>query len=483
MGMKKFGGARLILFFVILTFVLTLVVIYTWEGLLMKPLYSYVESLYPGPENSDYRWRVAQRIEHFFISSTVDAIVVTALLLLVRRQQRELRESEERYRAVFEQAGDGIGVVRATNHLVVEVNKKFGDILGYQPNDLQGKHICELLESGGAESGSGTLSELMLCGPRNRGGRAPAPFPAEAEITVNSAAGSLLPLSASCSTLTTGKETFLILIIRDLTERRRLERQQDQMRAQLFQTSKLASLGELSAGVAHEINNPLSAVINFAQLLKDDGDARGETNQMMVNGIIDEGRRIAAIVTNLLTFARQDSYAASEQVEIGRVIADAMSLFGHQLKRDGISAVIDIDGGVGPILASASRLRQVIVNLISNARHALRADPRQSKILRITVRQVESQGRRHVHIEFFDNGVGIPEENIDKVFDPFFTTRRNSGGTGLGLSLSFAIIHDYGGRITVESEPGGFTRFIVELPAKAAEEAPYAEGSVGGRRA
>ena len=151
-----------------------------------------------------------------------------------------------------------------------------------------------------------------------------------------------------------------------------------------------------------------------------------------------------------------------------------------QLERDGISAVVAVDDHVWPILAHASKLRQVVVNIISNARHALRAVGHDPKLLQITATRVETGGRRIVRIEFFDNGVGISEENLDKVFDPFFTTRRDSGGTGLGLSVSFAIVRDYGGRITVESEPGGPTRFVVELPA-AAKERQHAESTVGGR--
>ena len=133
---------KLVLFFAALTFVLTLAVVYAWEELLMSPLYSYVQGHYPNdPEKA---WKVAQRIEHFFISVTVDAIVVTLLLRLVDRQQRRLRESEERYRGLFEHASDGIGVVRDTDFIIVDVNKMFAEILGYRPVALIGKHVDEL---------------------------------------------------------------------------------------------------------------------------------------------------------------------------------------------------------------------------------------------------------------------------------------------------------------------------------------------------
>jgi signal transduction histidine kinase len=245
------------------------------------------------------------------------------------------------------------------------------------------------------------------------------------------------------------------------------------MQRQLFQSSKLASIGELSAGVAHEIGNPLNSIINFGQLLKDAGLARSEIERQVIDGIIDEGGRIAKIVRDLLAFARRDSQELA-QINIAETIKNSMSLFGRQLDTDGISVEIDAGEDIPPVLASGSLLRQVIVNMITNARHALKAKSTDNKVFRIAVRAVGRGEGASVRIEFFDNGVGIPRQNLDKVFDPFFTTRRDSGGTGLGLSLSFGIVRTYGGTITVESEEGAFTRFRVELPAAPAREEEYA---------
>jgi signal transduction histidine kinase len=135
------------------------------------------------------------------------------------------------------------------------------------------------------------------------------------------------------------------------------------------------------------------------------------------------------------------------------------------------------------VTADGSRLRQVVINMISNAHHALRAKQDGPKILRVTASAVERAGRQRVHLEFYDNGAGIRREDIDKVFDPFFTTRRATGGTGLGLSLSFGIVREYGGTITVESVEGSYTRFIVELPAEGSRgiEHERAKSASGGR--
>ena len=291
-----------------------------------------------------------------------------------------------------------------------------------------------------------------------------------------------MPVSLSCSAISMGKERLLTLIIHDLTEHKKLQRERAAMQQQLFQSSKLASIGELSAGVAHEINNPLNGIINFAQLLKDDDVARNEKERHMVDGIIEEGERIAVIVRNLLTFARQDPHMPRE-VEVRQVIDDSVPLFGHQFQKAGISLEIDLAEDVRPVLADASRLRQVVVNMMSNAFYALKARDVDPKLFRITARNHDTAHKKMVELAFFDNGIGIPRQNLDKIFDPFFTTRRDGGGTGLGLSLSFGIIRDYDGEIRVESEEGSYTRFIVRLPASDSGEVEYAQGIAGQRRA
>lgn len=478
--MRRLNAVKLVFTFTSFTILITWFVIFTYGHYLRKPFYSAVEGLWPN--DVPLQDQIEQSVEHFFISAVVDIVVVTLLLRLVNHQQRELHDSEERYRALFEHASDGIGVVTASDHLLIDINKKFSTIMGYDHQYLIGKHVCELFEKGSNEMSKDTLSEKILCDIS-----APVDLDEYAwflgnEITIETAWGTPLVVSVSCSAVLTGNEKLFMLIIRDMTEHISLEREKQEMQRQLFQTSKLASIGELSAGVAHEINNPLNAVVNFAQLLKDDGVARNETEQRMLDGIIEEGNRIAKIVRDLLTFARQDPHMPV-QVKIAEVIENSISLFGHQLEKDEIGVEVDIAQDTFPVRADASRLRQVFVNIISNAHHALQAVQSDKKLLRITGRNVERSINQSVRIEFFDNGTGIHREHVDKVFDPFFTTRRDSGGTGLGLSLSFGIIHDYGGNITIESDGNSFTRFVVELPAYTKRGDEYGEDFVGGRRA
>ena len=449
---------------IVLTVLLTIGVIAFWEATLRPLFFKWVDVTYPGDVNTDLRWNIKQRVEHFLISFAVDALVVTMLLRLVHRQQRQLRESEERYRALFEQARDGIGVVRLSDYHLVEANTRACEILGLKQQDCVNRDIRQLVR-GTATTPSGQ-SELL---------RPSGHLSVESELTIQTAQGQPLPVAVSFTPLTTTGEEMMIMSLRDLSVRKKLEAEREEMQRQLYQSSKLASVGELSAGVAHEINNPLNGIINFAQLLKDEERPRSEFEQQMIDGIIDEGERIARIVRGLLTFASANT-PELRQVHFAESIKASIALFGRQFEKDGITVEIDLDPNLPLVRADDSRLRQVVVNLISNAHHALKAkpvDPLERKLFRITARKAGKNGEL-VRVEFYDNGVGIKREDLSKVFDPFFTTRRETGGTGLGLSISFGIIRDFGGTIDVESEEGKFTRFIIELSAVEAWEPEYA---------
>jgi PAS domain S-box-containing protein len=453
---------KVVLFFVLLTVLMTVGVMAFWEEVLRPPFFAWVEARYPGEPQMLLRWNIQQRVEHIFISLAVDALVVTLLLRMIHRQQRKLRESEERYRALFEQARDGIGLVNLSDRQLAEANDKFCEILGLRQQDCIGRDIRELVRT----TTPNAQNELAMATSNGHSS-------GESELIIQSEQGRSLPVSVSFTPLSTEGEKVTIIVLRDLSVRRRLEAEREEMQHQLYQSSKLASIGELSAGVAHEINNPLNAVINFAQLLKDEETPRSEFEQQMIDGIIDEGGRIAKIVRGLLAFARADPHELGE-VHFADAIETSIALFGRQFEKDGITVEIDLEPELPLVRADGSRLRQVVVNLISNAHHALKAkgDSFEPKVFRITARRARKRGEI-VRVEFYDNGVGIKSKDRGKVFDPFFTTRRDVGGTGLGLSVSFGIIRDFGGTISVESEEGKFTRFIVELSSVAATKAEY----------
>lgn len=463
--MKTRPNLRLVIFFTVLTSALTLVVIATWEKVLRPPFYDWVERHYPGPQNADSRWKIEQRTEHFFISMTVDVVVVSILLMLVDRQQRRLILSEQRYRALFEHAHDGIGVVQGADFKLIEVNSEFARTLESDARDLTGKDVRELLTKRVVQSNN-DIGNLFA-----------SPDVSEVELMLGTGAGDTRFVSLSFSTISANNQSLIILLLRDLSTRKRLEDEKEKMQRQLYESAKLASLGELSAGIAHEINNPLNGIINFAQLLKDEPVTRTEFEHQMIDGIIDEGGRIAEIVRGLLTFARHDENE-HRQVNLAEMINTSIALFGHQLEKDGVRVEIDTAPDLPPVRGDVSRLRQVIVNMISNAHHALktkRTAATEEKIFRIKTHLVKKTdtAAELVRLEFYDNGTGITRQDMQRVFDPFFTTRRDSGGTGLGLSISFGIVRDHGGTITVSSEEGRYTRFQIELPIAEKAEHQY----------
>jgi PAS domain S-box-containing protein len=461
--MRRFDF-KVIVFFVGLTVLLTIGVIAFWEATLRPPFFAWVDARYPGEANVQRRWDIKQRVEHVAISFMVDALVVTLLLRLVHRQQRQLRTSEERYRALFEQARDGIGVVRLSDHHLVEANNRACEILGVRQQECVNQDVRQLLRT----TTPNAQAEIMMASGHPSG---------ESELTIHTPEGEARPVAVSFTPLSTDGEQVMIMSLRDLSMRKKLEAEREEMQHQLYQSSKLASIGELSAGVAHEINNPLNGIINFAQLLKDEEQPRSEFDQQMIDGIIDEGERIAQIVRGLLTFASANTHEF-RHVHFAESIKTSIALFGRQFEKEGITVEIDLEPDLPLVRADGSRLRQVVVNMISNAHHALKAkqaqpgDSDEPKVFKISARRAGDDGRL-VRVEFYDNGIGIKREDLNKVFDPFFTTRRETGGTGLGLSVSFGIVRDFGGTISVESEEGKFTRFIIELSAVQTLEAEY----------
>jgi PAS domain S-box-containing protein len=243
----------------------------------------------------------------------------------------------------------------------------------------------------------------------------------------------------------------------DISDRKQLE-------AQLRQSQKLESVGTLASGVAHEINNPLTGIINYAQLISD--RVGNPKLREYADGIHEEGLRVAKIVRNLLSFSRHEQ----EHHRLARVIdiVDAsLSLFATLLRRDGIALDVDVPEDLPMVSCRTQEMQQVVINLLANARDSLNLqypDADAGKRLTLRARIHPSNGRKWLRLSVIDRGGGIQAEILDRVFDPFFTTKPRDQGTGLGLSVSYGLVRDHGGRMTVESEPGEGAAFHVDLP-------------------
>jgi PAS domain S-box-containing protein len=242
-------------------------------------------------------------------------------------------------------------------------------------------------------------------------------------------------------------------IYRDVTGQRLVQ-------SKLLQTEKMAGLGQLVSGIAHELNNPLTSIIGYSQLLL----GRRLTAPQEADGrlIHQEAERAARIVKNLLLFARE---ARSERrpVNLNEIVERTLALRNYELRVENIELSQELAQDLPPVVADPAQLQQVLLNLLVNAEQAIRQGSGEGSI-RVRTRKTAS-GR--VSFEILDSGPGIPQEIIPRIFDPFFSTKPSGAGTGLGLSISFGIVQEHGGEISVRSQLGHGAKFIVELPAAA----------------
>jgi signal transduction histidine kinase/ActR/RegA family two-component response regulator len=240
--------------------------------------------------------------------------------------------------------------------------------------------------------------------------------------------------------------------------------------AQLIQSEKLSAVGQFVAGVTHELNNPLTAVIGFADLLSSIETSEKSRHHLEV--IARSARRCHKIVQSLLGFARQHE-AERRLVDINSSIGDALEIMAYDLRTSNIAVVKEFADGLPTIMGDPHQLQQVFVNIFGNARQAIEPFRRDGQI---TVRT--HLAGAWVRIEFQDNGPGIRPDSLSRIFDPFFTTKPVGKGTGLGLSLSYGIIQEHGGKISAQSEVGHGALFLIELPVATqdpAEQAPATE--------
>ncbi len=230
----------------------------------------------------------------------------------------------------------------------------------------------------------------------------------------------------------------------------------------------LVALGELAAGVGHEINNPMTGIINCAQILSNKSKD-GSNEKDIANRIIKEGNRVANIVHSLISFARSEDEEEKKIVGVDEILLDTFILTDAQLREEGIKIKLNIPEKLPKIAVHPQQIQQVFLNIISNARYALNQkypEAHDNKILEILGEVITMDNNPYVKVTFYDHGTGIPASIIDKVLDPFFTTKSRHKGTGLGLSISHSIIRDYGGKVLVDSVEGEYTKVVVILPVK-----------------
>jgi two-component system, NtrC family, sensor kinase len=267
---------------------------------------------------------------------------------------------------------------------------------------------------------------------------------------LSSRTGHHLVVNASIAPLVgkTGERLGRLILLDDITQRVRLEEQ-------MVQTEKLTSLGLLAAGVAHEVNTPLAVISNYIQMLAKQIPP-DDPRQKTIEKIVKQTFRASEIVNNLLNFSRTGA-AEFVPVDVNHVLEETLSLVQHPFKTAQVNVIQTLQKDLPPVLGSITRLQQVFLNLLMNARDAM---PNGGMV---EVRTASQNGS--VEIEVADTGIGIPPEVLHRIFDPFFTTKASGRGTGLGLSVSYGIIKEHAGKVDVRSTPGKGTSFRLEFPA------------------
>jgi signal transduction histidine kinase/FixJ family two-component response regulator len=380
----------------------------------------------------------------------------------LKESERENREMSQEFRALLDNIPDSLTLLDPSLQ-VVWSNLSTAKLLNRNPNDLANRHCSVLWPECTSRGDDCPVSKCFRSCQVEKG-------------VIRTEDDRSWGVRAFPVSNRHGQVVSVIKMASDITR-------QLQLREEASRAGQLASLGELAAGVAHEINNPINGIINYAQILADQF-AEDAENREIVQEIIDEGERVANIVKNLLDFAKARP-EFKNSVSIEDVLAASLSLTKSQLSRDGIKLLVDMTPDLPPILAHLQQIQQVVLNLISNARYALNqkypaAD--QEKIFHIESEIHSSPAGLFVRLSFLDRGIGIAPEVLPKVMDPFYSTKPSGAGTGLGLSISHGIIQDHGGEIRIFSEQGKYTRVVVDLPAvEKGQQLEHSEGLGGSR--
>jgi PAS domain S-box-containing protein len=361
-----------------------------------------------------------------------------------KRAQDTLARSEARYRNLVESASDAIVTLDANGRFTT-VNHAAEVISGYRREDLVGQWFAPMLPDDELPKALAHFQEAL------------AGETGLFETQFHTKDGETRIISVTYSTPQRDEE--VLCLIRDVTDQKALQEQ-------LIQSEKMSAIGQLVSGVAHELNNPLAGISAFAQLLL--AEKRFPPDQRnAAETIYSEARRANRIVQNLLTFARQHK-AEKGPTAINQVLDDTLELRGYELRVRGIEIRREYDEQPPEVMGDAHQLQQVFLNLVTNAEQAMERVEGRHHRLTVRTRRAGEQGE-NIRIEVEDTGPGIAPNLLERIFNPFFTTKPTGSGTGLGLSISLGIVREHEGRIWAENvQQGGGARFVIELPVGSA---------------
>ena len=360
----------------------------------------------------------------------------------LRKSEAALRASEEHYRAMFNASIDGLALWNAAGR-IVDTNPALWRMYGYSDGEFSA------LPPGTWEGPCYQSAFLRAVA---------AGQSLHAEVTEQRKDGSLIDLEVHGIPMQYQGQPHVLTIARDITEKKRSAEELARQRESLYQREKLAALGSLLAGVAHELNNPLSVVVARAVLLEEQGDPATRAAALKIRTAAE---RCARIVRTFLAMARQQQPERGP-VAINEVVAAALEIAAYALRTSSVDVTLDLAPDVPLILADADQLHQVMLNLVINAQQSLQEQPTPRRI-RIRSRFDTASG--DVQVSVADNGPGVPVDLRARVFDPYFTTKPIGIGTGVGLAVSLGIVEAHGGTLTLDCPAEGGATFTMALPA------------------
>ncbi|MEZ5966975.1 MAG: PAS domain S-box protein [Planctomycetota bacterium] len=330
---------------------------------------------------------------------------------------------------------------------VIAANPAVRDVFGWSRDDLVGKNVNVLMGDPYRGEHDGYIRSYLRTGEQRAIGRV-------RRVLGRRRDGHEFPCELSVSQVVTEEGRRFFGVVRDVSE-------QEDFALRMATAERLAAVGEVAAGIAHEVNNPINTIINCAQMIKE-----GDTAPELCDHVIHEGLRIAGFVRELMGVAadRDEEFVLAD---VHEPLRRAISLLGVRMRHADVEVSVAEAAALPPVSARPRRLQQVFLNLLINALDALRAADRPRRRVDVWTRREVAEGKDWVVVAVRDNGGGVPEYARERIFQPFFTTKKPGEGTGLGLAVSAGIVRDHGGRIALQSEPDVFAEFSVWLPAAA----------------
>jgi signal transduction histidine kinase len=368
----------------------------------------------------------------------------------VEERTAELSENEKKFRKLSQEFRTLLNAISDTLILlspereVLWTNVGNALKLNETVSDVVGQYCNELLQDRSAPSEDCPITRCFDT--------------AEKEVAVVTHNGAVLDIRAF-PVKEAERVSSVLLLVSDITEKMA-------MQAEAMQAGHMASLGELAAGVAHEINNPITGIINYGQILINECSSESMEKDIGER-IVKEGERVGRIVKTLLSYAR-DGREDKMPTRVPAILEESIILIQGQIRKEGIDLKIDLPDDLPEVDANFQQIQQCFINIINNARYALNEKyPGRDKNKRfeITGERVTISDRPYVRIVFYDQGVGISAHDLSMLTKPFFSTKPFGKGTGLGLNITQRIITDHGGHLSFESTEGEFTRVIIDLPA------------------